>query len=375
MKYQSKKKALLLLADGTIFYGKAVGNKEGTAFGEVCFNTGMTGYQEIFTDPSYFGQLMVTTNAHIGNYGTNSGEIESDSVKIAGLICKNFSYEYSRPSADKSLQEFLEDSNLFAISDVDTRALVSYIREHGAMNAVISTDVEDVDRLKKELEKVPSMVGLELASRVSTREPYTYGDPKSPYKIAALDIGIKKNILRNLAQRGGYIKVFPYNSSFEDLQAFDPDGYFISNGPGDPEPLHEAVETAKNIMETNKPLFGICLGHQVIALAMGISTYKMYNGHRGINHPVINLETGKGEITSQNHGFAISREETEAHPELVITHLHLNDKTVAGMRVKDKNVFSVQYHPEASPGPHDASYLFDQYFEMIGANVGDKVTV
>ena len=375
MKYQTKKKALLLLADGTIFYGKAVGNQEGTAFGEVCFNTGMTGYQEIFTDPSYFGQLMVTTNAHIGNYGTNSEEVESDSVKIAGLICKNFSYEYSRPNADKSLKEFLDDSALFAISDVDTRALVSYIREHGAMNAVISTDVENIDKLKKELEKVPSMEGLELASRVSTEEPYCYGDPKAPYKIAALDIGIKKNILRNLAKRGGYIKVFPYNATFEDMKAFEPDGYFMSNGPGDPEPLHESVETAGKIMETNKPLFGICLGHQVIALAKGISTYKMYNGHRGINHPVLNLETGKGEITSQNHGFAINREETEAHPELIITHVHLNDKTVAGMRVKDKNIFSVQYHPEASPGPHDAAYLFDQYFEMIAANVDDEVPV
>ena len=375
MKYQTKKKALILLADGTIFYGKAVGNQDGTAFGEVCFNTGMTGYQEIFTDPSYFGQLMVTTNAHIGNYGTNSEEVESDSVKIAGLICKNFSYEYSRPNADKSLKEFLDDSSLFAISDVDTRALVSYIRENGAMNAVISTDVENIDKLKKDLEKVPSMEGLELASRVSTKEPYCFGDPKSPYKIAALDIGIKKNILRNLAQRGGYIKVFPYNATFEDMKAFEPDGYFISNGPGDPEPLHEAVETTGQIMETNKPLFGICLGHQVIALAKGISTYKMHNGHRGINHPVLNVETGKGEITSQNHGFAINREETEAHPELIITHVHLNDKTVAGMRVKDKKIFSVQYHPEASPGPHDAAYLFDQYFEMIAASVDDEVPV
>ncbi|MBT8178232.1 MAG: glutamine-hydrolyzing carbamoyl-phosphate synthase small subunit [Eudoraea sp.] len=375
MKYQTKKKALLLLADGTIFYGKAVGNQEGTAFGEVCFNTGMTGYQEIFTDPSYFGQLMVTTNAHIGNYGTNSEEVESDSVKIAGLICKNFSYEYSRPNADKSLKEFMDESSLFAISDVDTRALVSYIRENGAMNAVMSTDVENIDNLKKELEKVPSMEGLELASRVSAKEPYCYGDPDAPYKIAALDIGIKKNILRNLAQRGGYIKVFPYNASFEDMSAFEPDGYFISNGPGDPEPLHEAVKTTEQIMETNTPLFGICLGHQVIALAKGVSTYKMYNGHRGINHPVLNLETGKGEITSQNHGFAINREETEANPELIITHLHLNDKTVAAMRVKDKNVFSVQYHPEASPGPHDAAYLFDQYFEMIAANVDDEVPV
>ncbi|NJB72721.1 carbamoyl-phosphate synthase small subunit [Saonia flava] len=365
MKYQSKKKALLLLADGTIFYGKAVGGKEGTAYGEVCFNTGMTGYQEIFTDPSYFGQLMVTTNAHIGNYGTNGEEIESDSVKISGLICKNFSYEYSRPNSDASLLDFLNDNNLFAISDVDTRALVSYIRDNGAMNAVISTDVDNVDSLKEKLAVVPSMEGLELASKVSTTKPYFYGNENATYKISALDIGIKKNILRNLAKRDAYIKVFPYNTSYEEMKEWNPDGYFISNGPGDPEPLHDSISTAKDIIANGKPLFGICLGHQVIALANGVSTYKMYNGHRGINHPVINLETGKGEITSQNHGFAINREETEAHKELEITHTHLNDNTVAGIRMKNKNVFSVQYHPEASPGPHDADYLFDDFFKMI----------
>ncbi|PWL38055.1 carbamoyl phosphate synthase small subunit [Flagellimonas aquimarina] len=365
MKYHTKKKALLLLADGTIFYGKSIGNKEGTAVGEVCFNTGMTGYQEIFTDPSYFGQLMVATNAHIGNYGTNVDEVESDSIKIAGLIVKNFSYEYSRPSADMSLLEFLDKNNLFAISDVDTRALVSYIRDNGAMNALISTRVDEIEALKIELANVPSMEGLELASKVSTTEPYYYGEENATYKISALDIGIKKNILRNLAKRGAYIKVFPYNTPFKDLQAWNPDGYFISNGPGDPEPLTDAISTTKEMMESNKPLFGICLGHQVLALANGVSTYKMHNGHRGINHPILNLVTGKGEITSQNHGFAVDREETEANQNLEITHLHLNDDTVAGIKVKGKDVFSVQYHPEASPGPHDAEYLFDQFFEAI----------
>jgi len=375
MKYQSRKKALILLADGTIFHGKSVANTEGTAFGEVCFNTGMTGYQEIFTDPSYFGQLMVMTNAHIGNYGANQDEVESDGVKIAGLVCKNFSYEYSRPDADMSLQEFLKKNKLLAISDVDTRALVSYIRDHGAMNAVISTRVDEIEALKAELAEVPSMVGLELSSKVSATTPFYYGKEDATYKIAALDIGIKKNILRNLAARDAYIKVFPYNASFEELRAFNPDGYFISNGPGDPEPLKEAIQTAKEIIAQDKPLFGICLGHQVIALANGVSTYKMYNGHRGINHPVINLETGKGEITSQNHGFAVNREETEAHPELKITHVHLNDQTVAGIRMKNKNVFSVQYHPEASPGPHDASYLFDQFFEMISEHANKNMLV
>ncbi|WP_428742961.1 glutamine-hydrolyzing carbamoyl-phosphate synthase small subunit [Tenacibaculum sp.] len=364
MKYQTRKKALVLLADGTIFYGKSIGI-EGTATGEICFNTGMTGYQEIFTDPSYFGQLMVATNAHIGNYGVNNEEVESDGIKISGLICRNFSFTHSRVDSDGNLFDWFQKHNLVAISDVDTRALVSYIRDNGAMNAIISTEVEKIDELKKQLAEIPNMEGLELASKVSTKEPYFVGDENAPIKISALDIGIKKNILRNLAKRGAYIKVYPYNASFEQMSDFNPDGYFISNGPGDPEPLIEAQNTAKQIIEKDLPLFGICLGHQVIALANGISTYKMHNGHRGINHPVKNLLTGKGEITSQNHGFAINREETEAHPDVEITHVHLNDNTVAGIRMKSKNVFSVQYHPEASPGPHDAEYLFDQFIENI----------
>ncbi|MBC9795600.1 glutamine-hydrolyzing carbamoyl-phosphate synthase small subunit [Sinomicrobium weinanense] len=366
MKYQSRRKAVIILADGTIFYGKAVG-KEGTAFGEVCFNTGMTGYQEIFTDPSYFGQIMVTTNAHIGNYGVNEEEVESDSVKIAGLVCKNFSYNYSRKDASGSLEEFLDKNGLFAISDVDTRALVSYIRDNGAMNAVISTEVDKIDELKAELTKVPDMKGLELASRVSVTEPYFVGNPDATYKIAALDLGIKKNILRNLAARDAYIKVFPYNTSFEELRAWKPDGYFLSNGPGDPEPLEEVIGVARQIIDENLPLFGICLGHQIIALSQGISSYKMHHGHRGINHPVKNLLSGKGEVTSQNHGFAINREEVETHPDVEITHIHLNDNTVAGIRIKNKSCFSVQYHPEASAGPHDASYLFDQFIEMVAS--------
>jgi carbamoyl-phosphate synthase small subunit len=364
MKYQSRKKALILLADGTIFYGKAVG-REGSAFGEVCFNTGMTGYQEVFTDPSYFGQLMVTTNAHIGNYGVNNEEVESDSIKIAGLICKNFSYNFSREAADGSLEEFFEENDLFAISDVDTRALVSYIRDNGAMNAVISTEVDNIEGLKQQLAEIPNMEGLELASKVSTKEPYYFGEENATYKIAALDIGIKRNILRNLAKRDAYIKVFPYDATFEDMEAWNPDGYFLSNGPGDPEPLEAAQLVAKKIIEKDLPLFGICLGHQVIALANGVSTYKMHNGHRGINHPVKNLKTGKGEITSQNHGFAVNREEAEANAELEVTHVHLNDHTVAGIAMKNKNCFSVQYHPEASPGPHDSMYLFDQFIENI----------
>ena len=364
MTYKTRRKALLLLADGTKFFGKAVG-AEGTRFGEICFNTGMSGYQEIFTDPSYFGQLMVTTNAHIGNYGVQIDEAQSDGIKIAGLICKNFSYDYSRPAADISLEQYFNDNDLFAISDVDTRALVNYIRENGAMNAVITTDVDNEAALRAELAALPSMEGLELASKVSTQTSYFYGSPDAPFKVAALDLGIKTNILRHLSDRGMYIKVFPFDTPFEEMQAWEPDGFFISNGPGDPDPLHQAQSLAKEIIKNDLPLFGICLGHQIIALANGIPTYKMFNGHRGINHPVLNLITGKGEITSQNHGFAVDKQAAEAHKDIVISHLHLNDQTVAGLRMKNKNCFSVQYHPEAGPGPNDTIYLFDEFYENI----------
>ena len=363
MKNLNRKKAVLILKDGTMFEGKSIGI-EGTAVGEICFNTGTTGYQEIFTDPSYFGQLMVTTNAHIGNYGINHDEEESEGIKISGLVCRNFSFDYSRVNAQESLFDYFQKQNFVAISDVDTRALVRYIRDKGAMNAIISTET-DLEVLQKQLDAVPSMDGLELASQVSTKEPYTFGDENATYKIAALDIGIKRNILRNLAQRDCFVKVFPYDASFEDLSSFEPDGYFLSNGPGDPSPLKNAQKVAKEIIDRNLPLFGICLGHQVIALANGIPTYKMHNGHRGINHPVKNLLTGKGEITSQNHGFVVDKEAVLSHKELEMTHEHLNDQTLAGMRVKDKNCFSVQYHPEASPGPHDSAYLFDQFIDMI----------
>jgi carbamoyl-phosphate synthase small subunit len=364
MKYTTRPQAILLLADGTIFYGKSIGIS-GTTFGEVCFNTGMTGYQEIFTDPSYFGQIMVATNPHIGNYGVNVNEVESDGIKIAGLVCKNFSFNHSRPDSESNLYDYFEKQNLVCISDVDTRALVSYIRDNGAQNAVISTDGTSIEELKKQLAAVPDMKGLELASTVSTKVPYFFGDENATYKIAALDLGIKRNILRNLAKRDCYIKVFPYNSSFADLQSFNPNGYFLSNGPGDPEPLTGVQSVAKEIINSDKPLFGICLGHQIIALANGVSTYKMFNGHRGINHPVMNILSGKGEITSQNHGFAVNREELESHADLEITHYHINDNTVAGMQMKFKKCFSVQYHPEASPGPHDSSYLFDKFIESL----------
>jgi len=368
MKYTTRLQAILLLADGTIFYGKSIGIS-GTTFGEVCFNTGMTGYQEIFTDPSYFGQIMVATNPHIGNYGVNTDEVESEKIMISGLVCKNFSYNHSRPNSESNLYDYFTKQNLVCISDVDTIALVSYIRDNGAQNAVISTDGTSIDDLKKQLANVPDMKGLELASKVSTKKPYFFGDENATYKIAALDLGIKRNILRNLAKRDCYIKGFPLNSTFEELKTFNPNAYFLSNGPGDPEPLKQVQEVAKQLIASEKPVFGICLGHQIIGLANGISTYKMFNGHRGINHPVKNVITGKGEITSQNHGFAVNKEELEENLDLEITHIHLNDETVAGMRMKNKRCFSVQFHPEASPGPHDSSYLFDDFVENIKSSL------
>ena len=365
MEEMEQRTAMLLLEDGTLFRGKAAG-KIGTTTGEICFNTGMTGYQEIFTDPSYYGQILVATNAHIGNYGTKNEETESGDIKIAGLICKNFTSQFSRHQADASIQEYFEEESLVGISDVDTRAIVRHIRHKGAMNAIISSEIEDVAELEKQLKAVPPMKGLELASVVSTKEPYTFGEEDAKYRIAALDFGIKQNILRCFAERGCFVKVFPAKTSFEELKAFNPDGYFLSNGPGDPAPMGYAVETAQAVLAEDKPLFGICLGHQILALALGIPTYKMHNGHRGINHPVKNLVTGKSEITSQNHGFGVSPEALRANEDKVeITHLNLNDDTIEGIRVKGKKAFSVQYHPEASPGPHDARYLFDSFIELL----------
>ncbi len=357
--------AVLLLEDGTVFHGQSAG-KIGTTTGEICFNTGMTGYQEIFTDPSYFGQILVTTNAHIGNYGTKDLEVESGDIKIAGLICKNFTWQYSRKLATESIQEYFENENLVGISDVDTRAIVRHIRDKGAMNCIISSETLDLEVLKKQLAKVPPMAGLELASKVSTNEAYTIGDPGADFKIAVLDFGCKKNILRCFEERGCYLKVFPAKTSFEELKAWEPDGYFLSNGPGDPAPMDYATETAKKILAEDKPLFGICLGHQILAQAVDIPTYKMHHGHRGINHPVKNLKTGKCEITSQNHGFGVSPDAINANKDKVeITHINLNDDTIEGIRILNRKAFSVQYHPEASPGPHDARYLFDEFIGMM----------
>ncbi len=356
-------KAYLLLADGLLIEGKAIG-KKGTTGGEICFNTGMTGYQEIYTDPSYYGQIIVNTTAHIGNYGTVNEEQESSAPKISGLVVNEFSEEFSRKTAKESLQQYLEKHNIVGISDIDTRMLVRHLRSKGAQNAIISS-VLTPEQLKSELAKVPSMDGLELSSLVSTKKSYFVGNANAPFKVAALDVGIKNNILKNLAERGCYVQVFPAKTSFAEMEKWEPHGYFISNGPGDPSVMDYAIKTVKEILQSDKPVFGICLGHQLLALACGLSTYKMHHGHRGLNHPVKNLITGLGEMTSQNHGFAVSEKEIEKNPDVEVTHLHLNDNTIMGLRLKSKKAFSVQYHPEASPGPHDSRYLFDQFLQMI----------
>lgn len=359
--------AWLLLEDGSLFKGKSFGAK-GTAGGEICFNTGMTGYQEVFTDPSYTGQVLILNNAYTGNYGVKKEDVESDSVKISGLICKNISQRYSRMIADDGLDTYLVQNNLVCIYDIDTRALVQHIRSKGAMNCVISTDLSDEAGLKEALKKVPDMAGLELSSQISTKEPYTVGDANAPLRIAVMDYGVKKMILESLAKRGAYVKVFPAKTGIEELKKFDPHGYFISNGPGDPGSMDYAVATVKDILATNKPFFGICLGHQLLARANDIPTYKMHHGHRGLNHPVKNLITGKSEITTQNHGFGVDPEAVKKSDKVEVTHINLNDDSIEGIRMIGRPAFSVQYHPEATPGPHDSRYLFDDFIKMINDN-------
>jgi carbamoyl-phosphate synthase small subunit len=357
--------AVLVLQDGTVFHGKSLG-KIGTTTGEVCFNTGMTGYQEIFTDPSYFGQIIIMTNDHIGNYGVKDNEVESPQIKIAGLVTKKYSgNNYSRLMANDSLQDYFEKNGLVGICEVDTRALVIDVRSKGAMNCIISSETDDIEALKKQLAAVPDMNGLELSSSVSTNETYTYGNPDAKFKVAVLDCGVKENILKCLTERGIFAKVFNCKTSFAEMEKFQPNGYFISNGPGDPSAMPYAVETVKQIQAAGKPLFGICLGHQLLALANDIPTYKMHHGHRGINHPVKNLITGKCEITSQNHGFEVSREAIEKSSTVEVTHVNLNDNTIEGIHIKGKKSFSVQYHPESSPGPIDSRYLFDKFIEYM----------
>ena len=359
--------AVLVLEDGMVFHGRSFG-KIGTTSGELCFNTGMTGYQEVFTDPSYYGQVLIMNNVHTGNYGVKPEDVESETVKIKGLIGRNLEEKYSRMMATDSLQHYLLQQNVVAIEDVDTRALVTHIREKGAMNCIISSENTDVEFLKAELKKVPSMDGLELASVVTTHEVYHMGDPNSAIRISVLDFGVKRNIIQCMADRGAYVRVHPARTPFEVLQEFNPNGYFISNGPGDPSTMDYAIATVKKILETKKPVFGICLGHQLLALANGIPTFKMHHGHRGLNHPVRNLMTGLCEITTQNHGFAVDANAVRNAEMIEVTHVNLNDESIEGIRLKDRPAFSVQYHPEATPGPHDSRYLFDDFISLINNN-------
>jgi carbamoyl-phosphate synthase small subunit len=360
--------AYLLLADGTLLQGNSFGFI-GTTAGEICFNTGMTGYQEVFTDPSYYGQVIIMNAAHIGNYGVKDGDVESDSVKVKGVVARNLEELYSRNMAQGNLYDYLTNNKIVGIEGLDTRALVAHVREKGAMNCIISSEISDIKKLEELLSQVPSMDGLELASVVTTEEAYTLGDENAAIRIAVLDYGTKRNILQCMVDRGAYVKVFPAKTTVEEVRAFNAKGYFISNGPGDPSSMPYAIETVKELLKDNKPTFGICLGHQLLALANGVTTFKMPNGHRGLNHPVLNLVTGKSEITTQNHGFGVDPKSVASNANIEITHVNLNDDSIEGIKLKDKPAFSVQYHPEATPGPHDSRYLFDDFIEMIKKNL------
>ena len=365
----TKLPAILLLEDGTLHHGMAFG-MIGTTTGEICFNTGMTGYQEVFTDPSYYGQVLIMNNVHVGNYGVMDADVESDNVKIRGLIGRNLEEQYSRKMAKGSLDQYLKDNKIVAIENVDTRALVTEVRTKGAMNCIISSEILDVAQLKEMLSKVPSMNGLELASLVSTNNSYEVGDPNAEIRIAVMDYGIKNHILECMVERGAYVKVYPAKTTIEELRSFNPDGYFMSNGPGDPAAMDYAVQTTRDLLKEDKPVFGICLGHQLLALANDIPTFKMHHGHRGLNHPVKNLVTGRCEITTQNHGFGVDPEAVKKAEHIEITHVNLNDASIEGIRIKGKPAFSVQYHPESTPGPHDSRYLFDEFMDMIRESKG-----
>ncbi len=353
----------LALEDGTVVSGVAIG-KRGETGGELCFNTSMTGYQEIMTDPSYHGQIMMMTYPHIGNYGTMDADMEAVKPMIAGLVVRAFSHSFSNRMADNSLDAFMRSHGLVGISDVDTRSLVRHIRAKGVMNAVISSVDLDEDSLIEKAGALPSMEGLELASRVTTDKVNDYSEGPG-LRIAVLDFGVKLNILRSFSANECRVRVFPADASLSDILDWNPDGIFFSNGPGDPRSMPDAVATAKEAMSMDIPLFGICLGHQLMALASGLEVYKMFVGHRGANHPVKNLSTGRVEVSTQNHGFAVDLDSIKDDVS-EMTHVNLNDGTVEGLAFKQCRAFSVQFHPEASPGPHDSHYLFKQFLNIIG---------
>ncbi|WP_263785428.1 glutamine-hydrolyzing carbamoyl-phosphate synthase small subunit [Salinibacter grassmerensis] len=354
--------AKLVLSDGTVARGVALGQR-GLTGGELCFNTSMTGYQEIMTDPSYYGQLMMMTQPHIGNYGASAEDMEADTPMVAGFIVRDYPRRHSNTQADETLEAFMQHHDLVGIAGVDTRALVRHVRDKGVMNAVISSEDLEEETLLQKARDWPSMAGRKLASEVSTDGPYTFCEGPGP-RIAVYDFGVKQNILRSFRRRGCTVKVVPGDTDLGDVLGWDPDGLFFSNGPGDPRPMADAIETVSEAIDTGLPIFGICLGHQLMALAEGIEVYKMHVGHRGANHPVKNLDTGQVEVTTQNHGFAVDPESIA--PETArVTHVNLNDDTIEGLEFKTFAGMSLQYHPEASPGPHDSHYHFNRFMELV----------
>ena len=373
--FTSATTAKLVLEDGTVFEGEALGAR-GLTGGELCFNTSMTGYQEITTDPSYYGQIMAMTYPHIGNYGAASRDMEADAPMVAGFVVRDYTGRFRNPKAEETLADFMRRHELVGIAGVDTRALVRHIRGAGVMNAVISSDELDEDVLLEKAQEWPSMAGLELASRVTTDRTYDFATNPDGPRIAVYDFGVKKNILRVFRDRGCSVRVVPAETPVQDVLDWNPDGLFLSNGPGDPRAMTEAIEKTARIIETGLPIFGICLGHQLMALAEGLEVYKMHVGHRGANHPVKNLDENRVEVTTQNHGFAVEAASIESNEEVArVTHMNLNDDTVEGMRFKQFDGMSLQYHPEASPGPHDSRYLFDRFIERVEAHRSEQATV
>ncbi len=364
-------RARLALADGFVIDGYSFGAR-GETGGELCFNTSMTGYQEIQTDPSYHGQIMVMTYPHIGNYGAHEDDTEAPAPHVAGFVVKSYTGDYSNLLAEGSLEAYMQQHGLVGITGVDTRRLVRHVREKGVMNAVISTEEMDADALVEKARQWPSMAGLELASRVTIAEPYDFQSGDG-CRVAVYDFGVKQNILRSFARLGCAVRVFPASTPLDEVLAWQPDGLFLSNGPGDPRAMPEAVEMVKEAFSTDLPVFGICLGHQLMALASDFDVYKMFVGHRGANHPVKNLRQGHVEVTTQNHGFAV-REETIRPDVAQVSHRNLNDGTIEGLRFVNRKAMCVQYHPEASPGPHDSHYLFKDFLEMIGKSVPAAAT-
>jgi len=354
--------AKLVLEDGTIVHGEAIGAR-GLTGGELCFNTSMTGYQEIMTDPSYYGQLMMMTYPHIGNYGASDIDKEAEEPMVAGFIVRSFTHRHSNRQADESLDDFMRKHDLVGIAGVDTRALVRHIRDKGVMNAVISSDELDDDVLLEKAKDWPKMDGLELASKVTTESDFIYCEGAGP-RIAVYDFGVKQNILRSFRARGATVRVVPGDTPLDDVLDWTPDGLFFSNGPGDPRAMSDAIDRVGRALDTGIPVFGICLGHQLMSLAQGFDVYKMYVGHRGANHPVKNLDTEKVEVTTQNHGFAVDEDSID-DAKARVTHVNLNDDTVEGLRFKTFPGLSLQYHPEASPGPHDSHYHFDTFMDMV----------